>query len=339
MNKKVLGLALRIAVSVGLMAFLLYFVDTAALIDNFRNVKLPFLFLAAIFYGGHALTWGWRWNMLLRDAGVEVSILQTTKTVLLGFAVQLFFPSVVGSDIGRVYDMARDREQKVKIVSTVFMDRLIGLITIVATACIAIAVVGSQYLNGGIFIAIIGAAAVMVAGWLVFFNKRFVKVLDWFLKFPLVNRFADSIRELYDTIYGFQSKRKLFLGALMVSVLTTLFELLAIIALAYALDAVVPLVYFFLFVPIIWVILVLPVSIGGLGLREGVFAFFFSQVGMTEENAFALSLLYYSLTAVAGLVGGIFPAINLIRDGFKKSDETPEFEGDSAPQPVVETEL
>lgn len=343
MNKKILSLSLRIIVSIALLVLLFSFVDTAALIENFRTARLPFLLLAAVFFAGHALSWGWRWNLLLRDAGVDVSILATTKTVLLGFAVQLFFPSVVGSDIGRVYDMARSREQKVAILSTVFMDRLIGLITIIGTATIAIAIVGSQFLDGSIIIPIVGAAGVMIVGWLIFFNKRFIKVLDWFLNFPLINRFADTIRELYDTIYGFQSKRKLFLGALLVSILSTVFELMAIISLSYALDAVVPLVYYFLFVPIIWVILVLPISIGGLGLREGVFVFFFTQVGMSNDDAATLSLLYYFLGVVAGIIGGVVPAINLIRDGFTQSDEKQKRksknEDDSAPQTVTEPDL
>ena len=67
----------------------------------------------------------------------------------------------------------------------------------------------------------------------------------------------------------------------------------------------VPFVYFLIVMPIIWVIMMVPISISGLGVREGAFVLFFTQQGVSTENALLLSLLFFALTVVLALVGGV----------------------------------
>ena len=43
--------------------------------------------------------------------------------------------------------------------------------------------------------------------------------------------------------------------------------------------------YFFILLPVIWLAGLLPVSINGLGIREGSFVFLFRSTGMSEEMA------------------------------------------------------
>jgi uncharacterized membrane protein YbhN (UPF0104 family) len=83
------------------------------------------------------------------------------------------------------------------------------------------------------------------------------------------------------------------------------------VLIAAGLGAGVRLAYYFVFVPLTSLVLVLPISFAGLGVREGTYVFLFSQVGMSQEMALSLSLLVYALgTVTPGLVGG---AIYLLR--------------------------
>jgi uncharacterized membrane protein YbhN (UPF0104 family) len=112
---------------------------------------------------------------------------------------------------------------------------------------------------------------------------------------------------------------------MIVSVISSVFELIAVTMLAYSIGTVINPVYYFIFVPIIWVILAIPISIGGLGVRETVFAFFFTQVGMTTTDAFALSLLYYSLSVIAGILGASLQTLTYLATSISprhQSDET-----------------
>jgi hypothetical protein len=76
-----------------------------------------------------------------------------------------------------------------------------------------------------------------------------------------------------------------------------------IIALALGLN-IAP-IYVLLFVPLTGVIQVLPISLGGLGVREGAMVWLLGQVRVAEVVALTWSLLYYSLGVINALIGGI----------------------------------
>jgi hypothetical protein len=61
---------------------------------------------------------------------------------------------------------------------------------------------------------------------------------------------------------------------------------------------------FFLFVPVATAALLVPISISGFGVREGIYVTLFGQLGVDPALAVALSLATYSLDFLMGLVGG-----------------------------------
>lgn len=312
MKRNLLNFAFRLIFSIIVLVVLFNVVDTESLVESLKKVQLFYVFLAALFYIGFIITWGLRWHLLLRDAGIDIHFIETVKTLLIGFTVALFLPSVVGSDVGRVYDMARTREQKVAIVSTVFMDRLLGLVTIVITAVVAILFTGTQFVTENIIFAIVGLAIATLIGWFVFFNKGVMQSFRWVLRLPLVNRFESTLVELYQIAHKFQQNPRSFATLMSVSILSAVLEVMSVVMLTYALGVTISPVYHFIFVPIIWVILVAPISIGGLGVRETAFAFFFTQAGMVTSDAVVLSFLYYFLSVAAGIVGGIITTLSYL---------------------------
>ena len=59
-------------------------------------------------------------------------------------------------------------------------------------------------------------------------------------------------------------------------------------------------------------ITMIPISISGMGLREGSFIFILGTYGVGEETAFAYSLLIFAVTRIfPGLLGGLFELKNL----------------------------
>ena len=77
------------------------------------------------------------------------------------------------------------------------------------------------------------------------------------------------------------------------------------ILIAYSLDVDQPIGIFFLFTPLISVSLILPLSVGGLGVREQTYVSLFSTVGLSASVSVAMSLLNYTVTyLVIGLIGG-----------------------------------
>jgi uncharacterized membrane protein YbhN (UPF0104 family) len=73
----------------------------------------------------------------------------------------------------------------------------------------------------------------------------------------------------------------------------------------------VPLAYFFLYVPLITVLAMLPVSVAGLGVREGGVVFFFGKVGVDPATALGMSLIWFSLTVLVSAIGGLALLLDL----------------------------
>jgi len=67
----------------------------------------------------------------------------------------------------------------------------------------------------------------------------------------------------------------------------------------------VPLVYCLIFIPLISALSLLPISFNGLGIREGGYIFFFSQIGLNMTQAVSASLVFFVLVVLTSLIGGI----------------------------------
>jgi uncharacterized membrane protein YbhN (UPF0104 family) len=67
----------------------------------------------------------------------------------------------------------------------------------------------------------------------------------------------------------------------------------------------VPLIMFIIFLPIIEIIRMIPLTIQGIGVREGLFILFFGTVGVTNSDAVLLATLIYLMATVVGVVGGV----------------------------------
>jgi uncharacterized membrane protein YbhN (UPF0104 family) len=74
---------------------------------------------------------------------------------------------------------------------------------------------------------------------------------------------------------------------------------------ALALGENKPLFYFFLFNPLIAFVLLIPISFNGLGPKEATAVFFFGLVGMADEVALSMSLIFHLIVVLTSLPGGV----------------------------------
>jgi uncharacterized protein (TIRG00374 family) len=228
-------------------------------------------------------------------------------TLVIGVFFSMFLPTIVGTDVGRVYELGRDDSfRKSNLVSTVLLDRLLGLLTISMMAFIGL-IVGSQFAaDQGIIITVLGTLGILVGGWGITFNARSERfIFNLIARMPLVNRFGDRLHSVYHSLDGLYRRPGLMIIAGVVSVANSLCTIVVTYLAARSIGVEIDPIYFFIFMPIIWIIMTIPISLSGLGVREGAFVFFFSQVGVAPTDAVAISLLYYSYNVIIGAVGGL----------------------------------
>src|SRR5262245_41971841 len=130
-------MALKLAVSIALLAWLFSRIDAAALWASARRPSVPWLLAALVVYSLNTLASTWRWYLLLNAQNVEVR----QRSLLGSFLVALFFnnflPSNIGGDVVRIRDTARPAGSKTLATTVVLVDPGLGLMSLVLVAALA----------------------------------------------------------------------------------------------------------------------------------------------------------------------------------------------------------
>jgi uncharacterized protein (TIRG00374 family) len=303
---------IRVGVSLALLYVLLSQVGLADTLATLRSADAGLLITAFVLYQLGVVLRAYRWQVLLKALGARVGLARLTVLYFVGTFFSNFLPTGVGGDIIRAYELTRDGPTAAAAASTVIVDRATGLLMLLAMALVALAF-SFQLLDPQV----VGVIAVVCGG--TFAGLGAVIAADRWVQrvyLPENLRAFGKILRLVKRVTGssfYQSFREYGRGALSQALaLSVVFNVLLIVVnvlLAWAFGVRVSLWYFFLFIPIISFSLVLPISLSGLGVREGAFVVLFGQAGVPAHLALAMSLAFYGLNLATGLVGGILYAV------------------------------
>ena len=161
-----------------------------------------------------------------------------------------------------------------------------------------------RFINDAAVLFSVGILALILCLTLTILFSRaiFTKLASVFNRFA---SFKQGLLNFNEYILFFRNKRKILALDLALSFFIQVLGSIVYYLLALSLNINLPLIYFLIFVPIINAIAVLPITIGGLGLRDSSAVFFFAKIGVEANLAVSLSLIWFLLTVVVGLAGGI----------------------------------
>lgn len=299
-----LGNLLKIGVSVGLLAWVLPGIGLAEIWREIQSVRLGWLGLAfALCVVGTALR-AYRWQALLVGLGLQVPIARLVKLYFVGTFFNTFLPSGFGGDVVRVIELAQDSRHAHEAAGTVLVDRLTGLLVLLAMALLALPF--SLNLISPALTASITALAVggLGGGWMLFQQRLLGRVIG-LIPEGLPFGAKRQVEKLYDAISG--SGPKAVGQALGISLAFNALLIFLNYSIAMSVGVDVSLSYFFLFVPPTSLALMVP-SVGGLGAREWAYTELWPQIGVGATEALAMSLLNYAVNAATGIIGGVIYA-------------------------------
>jgi glycosyltransferase 2 family protein len=296
---------LKLGVSTALLAYLFSRADTGAMWAQFRHMNPLWTVAALATYGLMLAVSAWRWRLLLQMQTVDVGLGTLTRSFLVATFFNNFLPSNIGGDVVRVADTAPFTQSKTLATTVVLLDRILGLIALLAIAAIAsglayavgLPLEGTQYL--WVALAALGAGLLL--------GLRHAEALTRPLHRMAAGRFASvetRIRRLGHAVERFRDQPRglwfAFAGALAVQCLLVLFYVFA----ARSLAVPFPLLAASVIVPVSLAVQMMPVSINGFGVREAVFTFFFTSLGLNVSSALTLSLGSAVLIMLFSLSGG-----------------------------------
>jgi uncharacterized membrane protein YbhN (UPF0104 family) len=278
------GLWLRLAVSAGLIAWILSRTPFREVAAAFRSADPRFVLLALALNPLGYLASVRRWRLLIRAQGGDATLPFLVRSFLVGVFFNNLLPSTIGGDAVRALDTSRTGVGRAKAVAIVFVDRFVGLLALMLFAALSVLLSGrlSERVPA-LYAWVLGGAVVLglIAG-LLFVLPRIV-----------ASRFS------------FQWPASVLARAFAWSLLLQTLVVLNGYFLSRALHVPIALPAFFLIVPLALFVMMLPVSINAIGVRENVWAFFFAAFGVPTALGVAVAWLDYGLVLLQALVGGL----------------------------------
>jgi glycosyltransferase 2 family protein len=313
--KNALLLLLRVAVSILLLVLLFKInkIDLQLLINDIRATDKRFLMTGFLFFFFNYFLGFLRWQMLLNTAGITVSLRRLISSFSGGNFFSIFLPSTIGGDLVRVADLTEHTQQAKKVIATVFLDRLSGYIGLVLVILPALLIGRNLVLDKVVFTSVSVIVILLAIILLVLFNKAIYSISTNFLTSPGAGKLKEKIKNMHQEIHVFRHHKRMIAVNLFISFIIQLIAPISVYFIGLSLGIKVNFIYYVIFLPIIGAITLLPIAIGGLGLREGLFVVYFAKAGVIKQLALAMSLLSFSFVVSYGAIGGLIYVLTVHR--------------------------
>lgn len=309
--KKISSIVLRISITLFLLIFLFRKTDIAGLSGIVRQTdvwRLAQAFALFLFLNFLILL---RWQALLQGLSIRVRLSRIFITYLSSLFFNLVLPSTIGGDTVRTIDMARHTAHASSgVLATVVLDRVAGFFGLMTVLVVAL-FFGYRILNDPaiIVVAFILLGIILFLTGIAFWGRFF----NFIFRHVPFERLRKYLYKIHDATASFKEHRGVlfyvwFLSCIVQAGLPIMYYLAS-----EAVGAHVSLAYFFIFVPVITAFSVIPVSIGGLGVRDTACVALFAKAGMAAEKAFVLSLINFGFIFVVGVFGGLMYVFSLYR--------------------------
>jgi uncharacterized protein (TIRG00374 family) len=298
---------LRVLISLIVLTIVIVNVGAENLFAALRAIDLKWFAVALIIHLIGIVIRTWRWSMLIKSFGAPVSFGRLFYLYMAGTFFNTFLPTGIGGDVVKIIELAPERGGAQSF-STVLADRLTGILGSSLIALVVALFDPADVPQPVVTLVIVTSASVLIASLLLTQKRLFDKILA---HMPLWPKLPTKIHKVYVALTSYS------IGAIARSTLISLPFTITLIATQYALaiglGVNAPVRYFALFIPMVALVQLLPISFSGLGVREGAFQLLFSTVGVDNAQAVAMSLMYYIVRVVGGLIGGLMYLVGSLR--------------------------
>ena len=254
-------------------------IDTKKLKDIIADADILYLFLAFIFFNLSKIVGSIRLNRYFRETKIKLSELKALRLYYIGMFYNLFLPTGLGGDGYKIYILNRRYNIRVsKLIPLFLLDRLSGLVPL------------------------------LLFGAVLFLFSRFNQNI--YFSYLAYSTIILSIPTLYLlNLYLFRDYINIFFITLSLGAVLQILQLISALFIVYAISYQNNLIEFLTLFLISSIVAVLPISIGGVGVRELTFLYGLNYIGLNSDVGVAFSILFFIITATSSIVGGVLKRI------------------------------
>lgn len=305
MWKKILSSRLfQLVLSIGLIYLAFNKIDVISLLKELSSVPKWFVVAMLLYSAISMFIGGIRWAVLLVEKPNWKDFWNFTRANYLGGFYSLFFPTMVAGDMIKWLSLTKKYPElsKTKLAASALIDRVIGFsaFTLVGFVALVIGGVLNYQFPVVLWWLFSGLAVGVISFYVLVFSIDFDKFFKrWGEKYRLVAKVLEIVYLLKN-----ENKKRIW-ACFLISILAEPVWMLPTWFYSLMFGVGISVVQVYLFVPIISLILVLPISVAGFGAREYLFLYFFGQLGFSDEKILLVSTFGGIMGVLNALVGGL----------------------------------
>lgn len=317
--KNILSVLVKVCISGGILFFLFRNIDLKLFWETASSANPLALIAVAVIIFGTQVVSTFRWQAILRK-DIFVPYPKLLGIYLVGMFFNNFLPTMVGGDVIKGYYLYKSTRRGDLSLASIFLDRYSGFTALMSITTISVVAAWPMLTDTGlapVFVLLIGAF--VGASLIIWVGPLHNWAMAIFAKihFYGINKKIDTT---YRVLMSYKSHRGILLTIFLCSLFVQTSVIIGFFILGRGIGIDLGLGYYFLFVPLATVVSMVPISLAGLGLREGALVYLFTLVGSTGEQALTLSLIWFAVMVLVSVVGGI----EYVRMGGKKDLERAE---------------
>lgn len=305
----------KICIAISLVAFLLFNLNKADLSESLSNVSLIFIFNCITILVFIFILASIRVNLIV-SIFEKISFLKTWEINVISNASTFFLLPGITSEISRFYLLQNlTNLDKSKIFISLLYDRFCGAIASFTMTIIGAILIFQKAYDTSFLLTLV---MIIIFIFLFFyFLINISKLKNLITLIPKIGSYSltDKLISISDQI---EQKKLMFLFNIILSLLVQLGAILIVFLISYDLDNTIDIRMLMLLLPGLTMIIALPISFGGLGLRELIFAAGFSISQVSKEVSIIIGLNY---TLLLFFVTGFLLLVNEILNFFYSNSE------------------
>ncbi len=266
--------ALKLLISLALLWFIVQQIDIKRVIAALASINIFYFIVGFLLYNLSKIISAIRLNYYFKEIGIDLPFWHNLRLYYLGMFYNLFLPGGIGGDGYKAYLLKKHYEKKLgPILKALLFDRISGLI-----------------------------ALLFLAALLFLFSRYAIAPLNYLALAVTIT--------IYPLFYLISSKKEIFMHYFTITnilgFLVQFIQLLSALALLFALDPHLPIIEFLVLFLISSVVSVLPITIGGVGVRELTFLYGLKFINLSPDSGIAFSFLFFLVTLLSSAIGILF---------------------------------
>jgi len=299
------AIVLRATISISLLLIFFYFIGFERIVASLSRVVASLFILALLIENVGVFISAKRWQIILKKKDINLKFGEAVAFYYMGSFFNTIMPSSFGGDIIKAYKLGKTTNA-IHSFSSVMLDRISGLIGVAIIASISII-----FFHSFLPLNVILVALFIISSFLFLFllaiktriPERAIDII--FSRWQKPRNFFNGVMEVFK---GYKGK-EMWAYIILLSLIYHLMLVINNYILALSLNINIKFFYFLVFIPISQILVALPVSIQGFGVREGSYSMLFPVAGVTAVNAFSLGFLDQIVKVMTSIIGGVIYVI------------------------------